>query len=63
MSDGEFISEGDEPPLRRRSDFERRVLEELQHLREQQQRTNEALEWVLKALKVDEERHEDEAAT
>ncbi len=57
-----MVSEGDEPPLRRRADFERRVLEELQHLREQQTRTNEALEWVLKALKVDEERHEAEAA-
>ena len=48
---------------RQRAEFEQHVLAELKHLREQAKHTNEALEWVLKALKVDEERHEAEATS
>jgi len=45
---------------RQRAEFEQHVLAELKHLREQAKHTNE---WVLKALKVDEERHEAEATS
>lgn len=43
--------------------FEKFVREELKHLREQAQHTNAALDLILKAMKVDEEQDEREAAS